>query len=360
VSFFFDISTIIGKELKVASRDPLTLVLRSVVMPIIWIVFLGYGLGGTTRNLPIAVVLEDTSIAGQAFYTILNDENVFVISDTSYNNAVRMLEDKKVYAVVLIPPDFDDKREIKILRDNTVPMVSETIGALLNSKVELLSEKTYTKKATIDEQVLYGRNIEFIDFFAPALFIMIIVFSAIFSGGLSLMYDREFGTLKNLLVAPINKASIILGKTLAGVILVMVSVFSSFIIFLLLGVKIKLILFNILIAFAFLFMISVSFVGFCTAVASKVKRIEQLFFITLPVTLLFWFISGAIYPIEKLPSWVKPLSVFNPLTYGIDGLRSVLIRNIVPDVLLTDFFAVSLFSVAMFVLGMFVFSGTLQ
>jgi ABC-2 type transport system permease protein len=142
-------------------------------------------------------------------------------------------------------------------------------------------------------------------------------------GGLSVLWDRQFGFLKEILVAPVSRLAIMAGKTLGTVTTSMLKGL-VFLIALMVGGLVKTDAVGFTLTILFMFLISASFVSLGIACAAKMTDPHgfQLImnFLIMPV----FFLSGALYPLDNVPGWIKILSLINPLTYGIDGMRCVL------------------------------------
>ena len=351
--FLYDLYTITKKETIIGFRDPATTIARSVMLPLIFIIFFGFGIGNSMHEIPIGLVVQSGSSEANAFVDGLNSNNVFLIKELQYKEALQEFENNRIRAVVVIPADFKETRRAVLMNDYSIPRVAEAVSK------EVAGAGASAASVNVDEEIFFGRDVRYVDFFAPSVVIMVLLFSAIFSGGLSLMYDREFGTLSSLLVAPVDKGTIILGKTLGGVLQTMVSVFSALMIVLILGIKIHLNPLNLVGFFAMSFIAGLGFIGMSVAIACKVKRLEQLLTAMLVINFPLWLLSGAIYPVESMPHWMGALSQFNPLTYLLDAFRLLLTRNIVMPSLELDLLVISAYAVLMYLAGVIMFKKTI-
>lgn len=358
MSYLYDLATVVNKELKVGFRDPLTIVARSIFMPLIFLIFFGFGLGGTFHDLPLAVVSESGGQLSASFVDGLNSENMFKITQTSYRQALELFDKNQVKAIVYLPADFDSRREVSLIIDRSVPNIANNIENAVRRKASELGGARVSG-ASISEEVMFGRNMRYVDFFAPSIIIMVVIFSAIFCGGLSLMYDREFGTLKGLLVAPIDSGTIVLGKTIGGVLQTMVSVYCSLLLFAILGVQVNFGFTGLLLFSAITFVAAIGFIGMSVAVACKTYRFEQLMIVMLITNFPLWLLSGAIYPVESMPEWMGFLSKINPLTYLLEALRLLLTRNIVEQTLVFDAIVVGAYASIMYLAGVVMFKKTI-
>jgi len=198
-------------------------------------------------------------------------------------------------------------------------------------------------------------GISYLEFLTPGIIAMTLLFSSMFAG-ISILWDRQFGFLKEILVAPVSRFSIIIGRVLAGMTTGVIQAMVVLAISLLLGVPIYNV-FGVLISFVFILLISMSFVSLGIAFASRMNDMQgfQLImnFIIFPV----WMLSGAFFPLDGVPGWLLTLSYLDPLTYGVDGLRLSLIGvSHFPWILSVGVLAV--FSVVMISLGAYLFSKT--
>lgn len=208
--------------------------------------------------------------------------------------------------------------------------------------------------ATMNFQGDFGA-MSYLDFLAPGIIAMTLLFSSMFSG-ISVLWDKEFGFLKEMLVAPISRFSIVLGKVLAGMTTGLIQAFIILGIALLLGVKISSIA-GVLMSVVFILLISMSFVSLGIAFASKMRDMQGFQIIMNFLIMPIWLLSGAFFPIQGLPSWLLALSYINPLTYGVDGLRTSLIGvNTIP--LVYSIAVLVVFCTAMITLGAWLFSKT--
>ena len=162
----------------------------------------------------------------------------------------------------------------------------------------------------------------YMQFLAPGIILMSVLTTAMFSG-IDIIWDRQFGFLKETLVAPVSRLEIVLGKTLGAA---TVAIFQGIIVFLLsmlVGFRPQNI-YGILPAFGFALLVAILFSSLGTAIASLLEDMQgfQLImnFLVMPII----FLSGAFFPLTGLPGAVEFITKINPLSYGVDGLRGAL------------------------------------
>lgn len=164
-----------------------------------------------------------------------------------------------------------------------------------------------------------------ISFFAPGFISMSVLFASLFSG-VSIIWEREFGILKEILIAPVSRFFVVLGKAAGGVTIAMIQGILIMIIAIFIGVN-YISFIGVLASIAVMSLSGIGFIGFGIALASKIESHEGfqmiMSFLTMPLVLL----SGAFFPISNLPVWLKGLVYVNPLTYGVEALRWCLLGS---------------------------------
>jgi len=162
---------------------------------------------------------------------------------------------------------------------------------------------------------------DYLAFLSPGIIAMSILFTAVFNG-IEIIWDRQFGFLKETLVAPVSRLEIMIGRTLGGATVALLQGLIVLAITIPLGFRPHIL--TLPLAILFMILIALFFTGFGTAIASFLEDMQgfQLImnFIIMPV----FFLSGALFPADGLPPALKGILIINPLAYGIDGLRGAL------------------------------------
>lgn len=173
--------------------------------------------------------------------------------------------------------------------------------------------------------ILPGMTGDYMDFIAPGVVAMAILFSSMFTG-ISVLWDKQFGFLQEVLVAPISRFSIIIGRTFGGA---TISLFQGFIILIIsifLGVSVSSIA-GLILTIIFMVLLAFTAVGFGLILASLMRDFQGFQIIMNLIILPLFFLSSAIFPIatnENLPKIIIDASFANPLFYMVDGLRGSL------------------------------------
>lgn len=195
-------------------------------------------------------------------------------------------------------------------------------------------------------------QVDYIRYLVPGILGMSLLFSSTF-GGLSVLWDREFGFLKEIMVAPVTRVSIVLGRIAGGVTTALIQGLLILGIASLIGFRMNSIL-SLGMTVIFMILISVAFLGLGLIFASKMKDMQGFSIVMNFVIFPLFFLSGALYPLDNFPVWLRFFSYLDPLTYGIDGLRGLLI-GISSYSILFNFFLMVAFSLVMIVLGAYFF-----
>lgn len=166
----------------------------------------------------------------------------------------------------------------------------------------------------------------YIIFLAPGIVGMTLLFSSIFSG-IGVVWDKQFGFLKEILVAPVPRSSIMLGKTLGGATTATLQAFIMLLLAGLLGVPIFTNPVGILIALGLMLITACGFVAMGVAIASTMKDPHGFQLIMNFIVMPLFLLSGAFFPVTNLPNWLHIIVLFDPLTYAVDGLRNAVIGS---------------------------------
>ena len=197
------------------------------------------------------------------------------------------------------------------------------------------------------------RGMNYLDFLAPGIVGMTLLFAGTMSGA-SVIWDKEFGFLKEVLVAPVNRFSIILGRSLGSMTIAIVQAFIIIAIAAAMGVKISG-LSGFLLSILFMVLTCATFTGLGLIIATKLADTEGFMSIMNLVILPIFFLSGAFFPVEGMPGGIRQVMYLNPLTYGVDGLRGTLVGGAAFPLWL-DFAILSVLSIILAGLGAYFFS----
>ena len=167
-------------------------------------------------------------------------------------------------------------------------------------------------------------GINYLTFMYPGMIGMSILFTSTFSA-LSIIWDREFGFLKEVLVAPVPRWAVALGKTFGGATIAIVQSTILILMAPLIGIRLSILM--IIQMWILAFLIGVALTSLGIAIAARMTSMQgfqmMMNFLIMPL----YFLSGAMFPLSTAPSWMKALMVVDPLTYCVDGLRNIIFSN---------------------------------
>lgn len=178
------------------------------------------------------------------------------------------------------------------------------------------------------------------------------IFSSTFAG-MSVLWDRQFGFLKEIMVTPVSRVSIVLGRMTGGTTTAVIQGIAILLISIIVGFRVLGVV-SVLVSIVLMIMMSAAFIGLGLAIASKLRDTQGFGMIMNLIMLPVLFLSGAYYPLNNMPSIIIYASYLNPLTYGVDGMRGALIGVSTLPVAL-DMGVLLAFCIFMVLLGTYIF-----
>jgi len=163
----------------------------------------------------------------------------------------------------------------------------------------------------------------YLQFMAPGIVGMAVLFTSVFSG-IALLWDRQFGFLKETLVAPVPRIYVMIGRTLGGATVAMLQGTLIVVVCLIAGFR-PVNLLGIPLGFAFMALIAIVFAALGTSIGSSLQDMQGFQLIMNFLVLPIFFLSGALFPLNNLPKALSFVTKLDPLSYGVDGLRAALI-----------------------------------
>jgi ABC-2 type transport system permease protein len=335
------ILAIIERDLRRFRRSPL-LVFASLVLPLSQLLVLGYAFGGKIKHLKVAVVDQDQGLPAvklhEMFGAIAANARTFeTVSYADQNLALADLRNGRINAVLNIPPDYSRRvlaqnaPQIALIEDNTDQFVASTLEGVLSQLLDAYNEKNPISRvplqATLSVVEVYP-YIPYIQYLLAGSIALSIFITAMIGGGIIYIDDKARGLHEGYLVTPITKFELILGFNLAGTIKgILAGVVLTFAGSLIAGIPhpfdplrlVRLLLVIAASSLAFIFMM------FLLMVRISDPLVPRAIFGVLN-TFLF-FPSGAIYPINAFPAWMKAIAIVDPFTYSVDAFKNLLLKN---------------------------------
>ncbi len=194
---------------------------------------------------------------------------------------------------------------------------------------------------------------DYLQFLAPGVIAMTVLFTSVFSG-IGLVWDRQFGFLKETLVAPVPRLQIMIGRTLGGATVAVIQGLIVVAICLLVGFR-PVNLAALPLALLFMALIAAMFTALGTAIGSALTDMQGFQIVINFLVMPIFFLSGALFPLSNLPRVLAWIAALDPLSYGVDGLR-IALSGVSHFGVVTDLAVLSVITAALLALGGYLFS----
>lgn len=372
-NIFYDIYIIMKKDLTEFMRIRARLV-TMILLPIILIVLFGYMFPstGSITHISIAVVNQDQSQAGlnivSQFISSAQSSGLFnVISMGSLSSAQNQLVSGNVYAIIIFHQGLGQQLQssgtatVQVIIDQANPSLDAAIQGELTQIFSSLRLSATLASASSSQvtpiyQGLIPQTSNTIEFLAPGLIAMTTILAGLSGLAMTFSREKELGTLDGLLMTPISRLSIILGKGFAQVVRGLASGVLVFILAMILfGVHIygSIWLMALVLTLGIL-----AFTGMGIIATSFVSDQESAQLIMMMIQFPMIFLSGALYPVIQLPSWLRIISDILPLTYVISAFRSVMLLNAPFSAISGDVYILLIFTLVVFAIALPLFQRT--
>ncbi len=332
---------IIERELRRFRRSP-TLIVLSLLFPIVQLVILGYAFGGNVRHLNVALVDQDGGVPAVKIRELANaitgNANTFqLVPYGDLGRAVGDLRNGRVNGVLTIPPGYsrrvlrhEDPR-VALIEDNTDNFVAATLGGSLASLVGAANQPATDPRmpgqVSLDVVEIYP-YVPYIQYLLPGSVVMSIFMMVMIGGGIIFIDDKARGLHEGYLVTPITKPELISGFVLSGAIK---AVLAGFVLLLIGSViagipnpfdPLRLLRLLVVVVVTSLALISLMFLLMVRVSDPLVPR--AIFGV---LNTLLYFPSGAVYPQQGFPGWMRAIAVADPFTYSVHAFKSLLLKN---------------------------------
>jgi ABC-2 type transport system permease protein len=318
--------------------------------PFLTLILLGSAYGGAIAHVPVAVVRESYGPFSARFVDILrrqqncayggiNCQTSFRIIDVpSVDAAQDMMREGLVKGVIYIPLGFDralgrdSNVTITVTLDNTDPLSAASIGAEVSQANQQLSSNVQissplNSRSNVDLEDAY-RNVLYIEFMAPGTLCQSVMFVSIVAGGVQLVQDKERGIIEGYLVTPLKQYEIVGGVLLSGVIKALISILVLFALAIVVaGIRPIPDMLRIALTIFTLFLTSLGIIAMMTAYAVRFSSSDLYRVSCFPFNLILYYTSGAVYPLDGFPSWMRQIAVVNPEAYAVHALRLLMYRQ---------------------------------
>jgi len=333
---------IIERDLRRFRKSPM-LIVMSLFMPLLQLVILGHAFGGQVKHLKVGLVDQDHGVPALRLQELgnavaSNAQTFEWVRFEDPNEALTALRDNQVNGVLTIPPGFSrrtlvgDDPSVALIQDNTDGFVSASLTGVFNGLVgaygaDESSMPRMTSRPRLDVVELYP-YVPYIQYLLPGTTIMSIFMMVMVGGGIIFIDDKARGLHEGYLVTPVTRLELIAGFNLSGAIkgvlsgAVLITLGS-----LIAGVPDAYDPARMAKMLLVISLTSVTLVSMMFLIMVRVSDplLPRALFGALNT--LLWFPSGAVYPTQAFPDWMRAIAVADPFTYGVHAMKSVLLKN---------------------------------
>lgn len=339
------IYAIVLKEFRQIKRDPRTLLLI-FIFPVFLLVLFGYALNFDVKHVRIAIYDEDKSKDSRDFAAMLGSSEYFDIVAFIHdkNDVNKYLDQKLAQCVVVLPRDMSENiysnKDVKLqflidgVDGNTATLIMTYVSAatgFYSGKVskEFLARTGGQIFIPIDAEPVfwYNPDLNTTKFLIPGLLSMILILTAVILTCLSIVKEKELGSMEQIRVSPVGSLELIIGKTIPYTIVsLLIAAFTLFLSYAIFHVEIKGDIFLLFISTLFFLVASLSIGILISTIADSQQVAFQV--ASIATMLPTFMLSGFIFPIEGMPFWLQIITNITPAKFYIVILRSIMIKGV--------------------------------
>ena len=368
------VSAIVERELRKFMRTPMILFM-TLLMPLLQLFVLGNAYGGRATHLTLAVVDEDGGPAArrvrEALYTL--QSNGDMLRPIAYETEQRASDDVRhgiVQGALVIPAHFSrrvyagEMPHVGLLLDNTDNVLSATLrsyigGAVQRASREKVSVARVNPNVMLDAVELYP-YVPYMRYMLPGVISLGLFMSAMIGGAILYLDDKQRGVHEGYLVTPITKAELVIAQissgtikaSVGGILLAVIGALSA-------GATSILQPARFLALIVLVVLVSISFMAMTSCIVARMTNPILPRAIFGMLNTLLYFPSGAVYPTQGLPTWLKVIGMVDPFTYAVHALRVLLLKGAAVSVLMPDLLFLTGFAALMVTGSVLLFKRTL-
>ncbi len=355
---------LIQKEVRQILREK-SFIAIIIVMPLIQIILMGFAVTTDVKNVTIGIVDLDNSFSSHRVIDAYSVTESFRYSyaPKSEKEAIQMLDDGKIKVAIIIPPHFErdlksaGKPVIQSLIDGVDGNSAGVALAYINQiaiKLQmewglLAKQKSMPHLTSVETRMLYNSSLESKNNIVPGIIALLLTMITAFLTGMSIVREKEIGTLEQLMVTPIKSYELILGKIIplvaVGLALMTVGIFAAGFIF---GIWMK---GNILLIYILGLVFSVSTLGLGIFASTLANTQQQAMFIVWFFAIFAILLSGFFIPIQNMPDFIQVITYLNPLRYFMVIVREIYLKGTPFIYLINETVAMAIFGLVTFSLA---------
>lgn len=362
------------RDLRRFSRNPV-LMIASVFLPLVYLVIIGNSFQGELKHMPLAVIDQDNGPYSRRVIELLQamQEGSRAIDITMLSDqkqAFNLVKDGFYKAALIIPPKFSEDMiknvnpQIGLFVDNTDSISANGIVNIISRSMpyvrsEYVSVRADRAKAQFRPVELF-KKIDYDASLVPGAIVMAIFMGTTFTGAFSLVMDKFLGTHESYLSTPLTKMDIVVGIIISGV---LITTIMSFLVLMgglfITGLKLAggLASFMLLI-----FTIALTALGLLSMIFIILGRADHPRIVGVVIgflNVIFYFPSGAVYPVESLPGWLRAFSAVNPERYAVHAMKALILKGSGVSAIQNDIIFLAVFTAVMLFFATITFKRTM-
>ncbi len=339
---FTHVLAFVERDLRKFMRNPLS-ILSNVLLPIVYLLVIGNSFQGTLKKLPLAVIDQDHGpyakrMIDRLYALEAGPNTIHLIVQHDPLESERAVREGKLKGAVIIPPGFSKNiargtsPEVALMLDNTDAVSAATLQQSITEafsylRIDAISIRPNRHEPQLRQLELY-RKLDYDASIVPGAIVMAIFMGTMTTGAFNLVMDRFLGVHESYLSTPLTKGELVLGILISGVIV------TTLVALIVLGTGI--LLTDLQVAgglssfFAVLLVIMLTATGLLSMMCIFLARVDHPRIVGLFggfLNIIFFFPSGAVYPVESFPDWLHAFSKVNPESYAVHALKSILFKG---------------------------------
>jgi len=368
---------IIKKEFIQVRRDRGMLMILFVA-PLMQLLILGFVISSEVRNIRTVICDLDDSSTSRLLVERIRNSGYFDLAwfDTRQNHLHEYLDDGRAVVAVVIPSDFStrlqrgERTSLQVLMDgqdsNTSTIALGYINGILQSEMmdqiegQLMGSEAAAEVHLISPnlRVWYNEELKNSDYMVPGIVVFLLTMVTTLVAAMGLVREREIGTLEQLLVAPIRKHELLIGKLVPFAVLGLIELaFAISVAKLIYDIPIAGNL-GLLLIFTLVYLFTTLGLGLFISATSGTQ--QQAMFLTLFFLMFFMLMSGFLFPIENMPKTMQIISLLNPMRYFVLVIREIFIKGAVVRHLFHQGVALLIFGAVVFTFAVLRFQSRMK
>jgi ABC-2 type transport system permease protein len=366
---------VMRRDLLKLLRNPLTLI-TIVLMPIAYLVIIGNSFQGQLRNLPIAVVNQDTGVYGRRVVERLQalqaGPNTIRLTDLDDpERAIAATRNGLYKATVVVPPDFSRhvmtgrEADVGLFLDNVDAVSARALTATLDAATaslhaEFVSARRPQLNVVLLRPVELYRTVDYDASLIPGVIVMALFMGSLTSGVFNWVMDRFLGVTEGYLVTPLARWEIAGGMLASGVtVTTLAAIVVLFLGLVLTGTPLTGGIPALLTILAIMLLSATGLLAMTFAILGRAAHPRLVGVFAGFLNVVLFFPSGAIYPVESFPPWLRVFAAYNPETHAVNALKQVLFKGANFAAVVGDVAFLTVFTVAVLALASATFKRTL-